>query len=148
MDAEVIAAYTAAENVPDYTTAARESQVRHWMAEASAIILQPLHWQLFQLCGSASFVSDSRWIAKQTAFTIDEVNMAFERLLRLDLLRTNDDGRWTRNEPSIVAERDFQKAALARIRSKAAEFSIALPIATPDKSTNRKSATGKSTTDQ
>ncbi len=138
MDAEVIAAYAAAENVPDYTTAARESQVRHWMAEASAIILQPLHWQLFQLCGTAGFVSDSRWIAKHTDFKVDEVNMAFERLLRLDLLRTADDGRWTRNKPSIATERDFQKAALARIRSKAAEFSIALPIAAKDKSTTKK----------
>jgi transcriptional regulator with XRE-family HTH domain len=128
LDPEVTAAYIAAEHLPDPQSAARESQLRHWTAEASAIIMHPVHWAIFRLCRSPEFRSDSRWIAKQTTATIDEVNVAFSRLLRLELLRTDSKGRWIVNGGTrIRSEREFQRVALSRVRQKAAEYQVKLP---------------------
>lgn len=128
LDSEVTAAYIAAEHLPDAQSAARESQLRHWTAEASAIIMQPVHWAIFRLCRTADFRSDSRWIARQTATTVDEVNIAFSRLLRLELLRTDTNGRWIVDRGTkIRSEREFQKVALSRVRQKAAEYQVKLP---------------------
>jgi transcriptional regulator with XRE-family HTH domain len=128
LDPETTAAYVAAEHLPDAQSAARESQVRHWTAEASAIIMQQVHWHIFVLCRSAEFRSDSRWIAEQTGTTVDEVNIAFARLLRLELLATKADGRWVVNTGNkIKTQHEFQRAALSRIREKAAEYQVRLP---------------------
>ncbi len=129
IEPEVIAAYVAAEHLPDPLTAARESQLRHWTAEASAILMLPVHWHLFRLCGTRKFRSDSRWIAAETGATVDEVNMAFQRLLRIGLLQTTSDGHWVVTaEARVKSEREFQQLALRRIREKAAEFSVKLPV--------------------
>lgn len=128
LEPEVTAAYVAAEHLPDAQSAARESQVRHWTAEASAIIMLPVHWELFRLCGKHGFRNDSRWIAEQTGATVDQVNMAFQRLLRIGLLRTRADGRWmVTTGDTVKSEREFQKLAFTRVREKAAEFQVKLP---------------------
>jgi transcriptional regulator with XRE-family HTH domain len=49
---------------------------------------------ILELTRHASFNPDSRWIAKQLGITVDEVNIAIQRLLRLDLLQMGADG-WT-----------------------------------------------------
>ena len=127
LEPEAIAAYVAAEHLPDPQTAARESQIRHWTAEASAVLMLPIHWELFRLCGTSGFRNDSRWIASQTGASVDEVNIAFQRLLRLGLLRTRTDARWTVTDNKLKTEREFQREALKRVREKAAEFSVNLP---------------------
>lgn len=128
LEPEVAAAYVAAEHLPDSQTLARDNQVRHWTAEASAIFMQPLHWQVFQLCGKRSSKTDSRKVAEQCGATVDQVNIVFQRLLRLELLRTDEDGRWLATLGSKVrSEREFQKVALTRVREKAAEYRVKLP---------------------
>jgi transcriptional regulator with XRE-family HTH domain len=128
LEPEVTAAYVAAEHLPDPQSAARESQIRHWTAEASAIMMHPVHWDIVRLSRTREFRSDSRWVAEQTGATVDEVNIAFARLLRLELLRTRADGRWVvTNGQKVRSEREFQKLALTRVREKAAEFHVKLP---------------------
>ena len=127
LDAEITSAYVAAEHLPDPQTAARESLLRHWTAEASAIIMQPVHWAIFRLSREKEFRNDSRWIAEQTNSTVDQVNIAFSRLLRLELLRTDPRGRWISGAKNIKSEREFQKTALVRVRQKAAEYKVKLP---------------------
>lgn len=134
LEPEVTSAYVAAEHLPDAQTAARDSQLRHWTAEASAIFMQPLHWKIFKLCAekpssaSRGQVWGTKSVADQCEATVDEVNIAFQRLLRLGLLQTNAEGRWlvtTGNK--VKSEREFQKLALTRVREKAAEYSVKLP---------------------
>jgi transcriptional regulator with XRE-family HTH domain len=128
LEPEVAAAYVAAEHLPDVHTLARDNQVRHWTAEASAIFMHPLHWQVFQLCGKRSSKTGSRQVADQCGATVDQVNIVFQRLLRLELLRTDADGRWLATTGSKVkSEREFQKMALTRVREKAAEYRVKLP---------------------
>ena len=96
--------------------------------EASAIILQPVHWDIFRLCRERKFRSDSRWIAEQTRATVDEVNIALARLLRLGMVQTNKSGRWMSAVDQIKDERDFQRAALRRVRERAAEFHVKISL--------------------
>ena len=80
----------------------------------------PYHWRILRLCGAAEFRADSRWIAEQLGASVDQVNVALSRLLRLRLLSMDSTGRWT--DASGVAargEREFRKVALARVREKA-----------------------------
>jgi len=128
IEPELVAAYVAAEHLPDPQSTARESQVRHWTAEAGAVVMNPVHWRIFHLCQTQTVRGDSRTISAETGASIDDVNIAFSRLLRLGLLRTTDKGKWVVTTGDIVkTEKQFHRLALTRVREKAAEFSVKLP---------------------
>ena len=118
---EEITIYLAAEHVPDAVTAERQAQLRHWTAEAMAIVSAPVHWHIVRLSRDAAFRADCRWLAAQTGVTIDEVNLALTRLLRLGLV----DGQWKdRTGLRALDEGSFRRLALARVQEKAAEDHI------------------------
>jgi transcriptional regulator with XRE-family HTH domain len=123
MPPEEITVHLAAEHVPDASTAQRQERLRHWTAEALAVVGGRAHWEILQLCRKPGFRADCRWIAAQAGVSVDEVNLALTRLLRLGLL----DGRW-RPQTGLPAltEREFRRLALARVRKKAAEDRIEL----------------------
>src|SRR5579872_389778 len=83
IESEEAAAYVAAEQVPDADRARREEQLRHWTAEAISIARGRVHFEIVKLCREPGFRYDSRSIASRTGTTVDEVNMALSRLLRL-----------------------------------------------------------------
>lgn len=91
---EKIAAYVAADDLPDPAHTARENQLRHWTAEALELLRSPLHWRIFKLTASPDLQPGSRWVAGRTGANIDDVNVAFTRLLRLELLTAGAGGRW------------------------------------------------------
>ena len=116
--AEEIAVYLAAEHVPDAITAERHSQLRHWTAEAMAVVSGRVHWEIVRLSREPGFRADCRWIAEQASVSVDEVNLALTRMLRLGLI----DGEWRdRTGLAPLTERAFRKLALDRVREKAAE---------------------------
>lgn len=113
LDREETAAYIAAEHVPDDATARRNEQLRHWTEEALAIVTGSLHWQILELSRTPEFQNhshpyDSRLLAARTGASVDQVNIACTRLLRLRLLGFTG------------TEKQFRKLALARIREQAA----------------------------
>ena len=121
LDPEEAVAYIAAEHLSDDRSVRRESQLRHWSAEALGVVMDRIHWDILRLCGQPDFRPDSRWIAERAGSTVDQVNVALARLLRLGLIELTSTSRWTGLTPSTVkTERDFRKLALARIREKAA----------------------------
>jgi transcriptional regulator with XRE-family HTH domain len=126
MDPEESAAYIAAEHLPDEATAARQEQVRHWTAEAAAILSGRVHWEIFRLSGAPEFRADVRWVSREIGATADEVNVAFARLLRLGLMETAPDARWVATAKG-ANEREFRRTALKRVRTKAAEMHVKLP---------------------
>ena len=93
-----------------------------WTAEALAIANQRAHWEILRLSRAPEFRSDSRWIARQIGVDIDQVNIAFSRLLRLRLLEVLPSGEWkdVTGMPNLT-ERKFRTLALARTRELAAE---------------------------
>jgi transcriptional regulator with XRE-family HTH domain len=50
---------------------------------------------ILELVRRSTFRPDSRWIASRLHITVDEVNVALQRLLRLDLLEMTSADRWT-----------------------------------------------------
>lgn len=110
LTAEEAAVYIAAEHVPDADTAHRQHQLRHWTAEALSIISDRAHWEIVRRARTPGQL-DTRSIARQAGLTVDQVNVALARLLRLRLLDS---------EPPLT-ERQFRKLALARVREKSKE---------------------------
>jgi plasmid maintenance system antidote protein VapI len=53
------------------------------------------HQAILELTHTKSFRPDSRWIATILGITVDEVNVAVQRLLRLGLLEMSSKDRWT-----------------------------------------------------
>ena len=125
MSAEETAAYIASEHAPDAQTAKRQHQLRHWSAEAMALTSEPAHWQILQLCQAAEFRPDCRWIAGQIGASVDGVNLALSRLLRLRLLEVNTRSEWkdTSGLQRLTAP-EFRKLALARLRKESTAWQI------------------------
>jgi hypothetical protein len=118
LSAEEISAYIAAGHVPDASVLNRQRQLLHWTAEAMSIVAEPLHYQILHLSRTHAFRADCRWIARETGFTADEVNIAVSRLLRLGLLEMHQD-RW-RDLTGIadLSPEKFRKLALGKVREK------------------------------
>lgn len=123
LGAEEIAVYIAAEHAADAGSTQRLQQLRHWTAEAMAIISERSHWGILHLLREPGFVPDSRSIALKLGVTVDAVNMAVSRLLRLGLLELNQDA-WKDLTGARLSEAEFRKMALQRVKAKAAEDSI------------------------
>jgi hypothetical protein len=120
---EETAAYMAAEHAPDARTVARQRQLQHWTAEAMAVTSEPAHWHILRLCRAPGFRQDCRWIARQIGATVDQVNVALSRLLRLGLLQVNAQGEWKDTSAlARITEREFRKTALARVRKESKEW--------------------------
>ena len=127
MSREEAAVYVASEHVPDAATATRQAQLLHWTAEARSIVTETAHWEIVRLSRMKTFRADCRWIAQQIGAEVDDVNMAFSRLLRLGLVEVRSAGMW-REMTGLKSptEKEFRKLALARVREKAAEAHVKL----------------------
>src|SRR5215469_3031518 len=62
---EEIAVYIAAEHVADPSSAERLDHLRHWTAEALAIVSDRTHWHILELSREPGFTPDCRRIAAQ-----------------------------------------------------------------------------------
>ena len=120
MSGEEASAYMAAEHVPDGDTAQRLERLRHWTAEALAIVTERAHWEIVRLSRTPEFRSDSRWVAQEAGLSVDQVNLALSRLLRLRLLAAEPSGKWS-GLTDAATEHQFRKIALARVREKSKE---------------------------
>ena len=123
LDHEETLAYIAAEQVQDAHSAARQHHLTHWSAEAMSIVAQPIHWEMLRLCRKPQFRADSRDVARKLGVTVDQVNLALSRLLRLRLLQASPGGAWSETTGlSTLTEASFRKVALARVRQQAADI--------------------------
>jgi transcriptional regulator with XRE-family HTH domain len=121
---EEVTLYAAAESGPDPLAYARHEQLSHWIAEAASIIREPIHLQILELSRAKNFRADCRWIAGQLDVNVDEVNIAFSRLLRLRLIAAIERDTWAdlTGIPQLT-EREFLGMALARVRESVFELS-------------------------
>jgi len=125
MTREEISAYTAAQHVPDAASLRREQQLRHWTAEALAIVTDRCHWRIVELARSRGFRPDCRWVAEQAGTTVDAINVALSRLLRLRLLEIAPQGNWKLHLGARNCdEEEFRRRALIRVRELAAEDGV------------------------
>ncbi len=59
-----------------------------------SLIADWYHFAILELTRLDEFRADSRWIARVLDISVDEVNMALQRLIRLDLLEMSSTERW------------------------------------------------------
>ena len=59
-----------------------------------SLIADWYHFAILELTRLEDFRADSRWIARVLDISVDEVNMALQRLIRLDLLEMASAERW------------------------------------------------------
>ena len=127
MTSEEISAFIAAEHLPDAATLKRQQQLRHWTAEALAVINDRSHWEIIRLARTRGFQTTSRTIANELGVGVDQINVALSRLLRLGLLEMVPGGRWEALLGSAhVTEAEFRKQSLIRIRELAAGDGVQL----------------------
>jgi hypothetical protein len=87
-----------------------------------SITTEPVHWEMLRLVRQPNCRNDLLWIAGRLGVSVDAVNVAFSRMLRLGLIGTTPQGRWEDlTGLSRLTEREFRTLALARVREKAAE---------------------------
>ena len=63
-------------------------------AETVSAIAEWYHFAILELTRLTEFRPDSRWIARVLDISVDEVNVALQRLIRLDLLDMAAHDRW------------------------------------------------------
>jgi uncharacterized protein (TIGR02147 family) len=87
-----IAAAQRAEGAPREPGSLRE--VRQLTADAASLMQQWQHFAILELTRLDSFRPDSRWIARVLGIGIDDVNIALQQLIRLNLLEMVSPTRW------------------------------------------------------
>jgi transcriptional regulator with XRE-family HTH domain len=118
LSAEEIAVYAAVGRIADENARLREEQLRHWAAEMLALLTQPVHCEMLRLSRQKGFQADSRWVAQEAGVTVDAVNIALSRLLRLGLMEVTADGVWRdKTELDEVTPQRFRKFVAERIAS-------------------------------
>lgn len=89
------------------------------------VISEWYHDAIAELTHLENFVPDSKWIAKVLGITVTEVNMAVERLERLELLEIKEDGSWIdlSKDNSTCLDPNFTTSALKKYQKKVLELS-------------------------
>jgi transcriptional regulator with XRE-family HTH domain len=87
------------EAIQEYVArAGRDEDVAHgaWYLtpDTLSLVADWYHFAILELTQLESFRPDSRWIARVLGISVDEVNVALQRLIRLDLLDMETTARW------------------------------------------------------
>ena len=115
---EEAAVYAAVARIADENARSREEQLRHWAAEMLALLTQPAHREILRLSRLDAFRADSRWLAGKIGISVDEVNIALTRLLRLKFLEINADGLWLdKTGLSEISAQSFRRYVAERVAS-------------------------------
>lgn len=62
------------------------------------------HFAILELTHLPTFVADSRWIARMLDITVDEINIAIQRLIRLKLLSLESADTWVDTSSKFYAD--------------------------------------------
>jgi uncharacterized protein (TIGR02147 family) len=92
------------------------SEVRRFASDTACLVADWEHYAILELVRLREFRPDSRWVARVLGLSVDEVNVALQRLLRLGLLTMDAPDCWTdRSGDTTASLRGFTRAALQRL---------------------------------
>lgn len=94
LGADAIARYVAGELRWAEEEAVADDEMPTLARDAASVLSEWEHAALLELVHLDGFVPDSRWIARMLDVSVDTVNLALHRLLRLRMLEMASDGRW------------------------------------------------------
>jgi transcriptional regulator with XRE-family HTH domain len=123
-DAETTAAYVAGEpEETDDVAVARE--VRQLACDMASLIADWQHYAILELIHVRDFQPDSRWVARVLGITVDEVNVAVHRLLRLGLLEMAATDQWVdRLGDATASARSFARAAVEQFSQQVRQLTL------------------------
>jgi uncharacterized protein (TIGR02147 family) len=91
-------------------------EVRRLASDTASLVADWEHYAILELVRLREFRPDSRWVARVLGLSVDEVNVALQRLLRLGLLTMDGPDCWTdRSGDTTASVRGFTRAALQRL---------------------------------
>ncbi len=115
LDEESLAEFLRAEDANRDGDSATLGDVFRLASDTASLIAEWQHYAILELVRLRDFRPDSRWIARVLGLSVDEVNVALQRLLRLGLLTMDAPDRWTdRSGDTTASVQGFTQAALQR----------------------------------
>jgi uncharacterized protein (TIGR02147 family) len=91
-------------------------EVRRLASDTASLVADWEHYAILELVRLRDFRPDSRWVARVLGLSVDEVNVALQRLLRLGLLTMDAPDVWTdRSGDTTASVRGFTQSALKRL---------------------------------
>jgi hypothetical protein len=121
---EEVAVYAQGERGPSMRLSVRMGdeydRVHEWTAEAAELITRIVHWEILQRCRPTAVAPDCRRLASELCVTVDDVQNALTRLLRLRLVAVGTTGEWVDlTGGDALTAPTFRQLALRRIRESA-----------------------------
>ena len=91
-------------------------EIQQLTQDTAELVSNVYHYTILELVRLAEFKPDSRWIARVLGMSIDEVNIALNRLIRLGLLEMEARDRWVDKSGDTTASFDeFTGVAIQRL---------------------------------
>lgn len=116
LDAAAVDRYARFERSAGVVGDANEEQMSSLAHDAAELLSDWRHFAILELLRLRDFKPDSRWIARVLGASVDEVNLALHRLIRLGLLRMDAPDHWVDLCGDLVVSRDdFGQAAIQHL---------------------------------
>ncbi|MBT3982532.1 MAG: TIGR02147 family protein [Bacteriovoracaceae bacterium] len=91
--------------------------------DAFQVISDWYHWAILELIKVQEFQASSKWISKVLGISINEVNVAIERLKRLEILEVDENGKWNDHSDGFttIIDKEFTNIALKKYQKQLLE---------------------------
>jgi uncharacterized protein (TIGR02147 family) len=100
-------------------------QVRQLARDAASLIADWHHFAILELIRVRDFRPDSRWLARVLGISVDEVNVALQRLMSLGLLEMAAPDRWIDHLGDATASvQEFAHAAVERLSEQVRQLTL------------------------
>ncbi len=116
LDSSTIDAFILQEKLRSAEVRSTQGEIRQLAHDTVSLISNVYHYTILELIRLPEFKPDSRWIARVLNLTVDEVNLAIARLLRLGLLEMVAVDKWVdKSGAHVTTLEDFSHAAIQHL---------------------------------
>jgi transcriptional regulator with XRE-family HTH domain len=116
LDLSTIDALILREKLRSAEARSSQGEIRQLAHDTVSLISNIYHYTILELIRLPEFKADSRWIARVLNLTVDEVNLALARLIRLGLLEMVAVDKWVdKSGTEVTTLEDFSHAAIQHL---------------------------------
>lgn len=124
LDRDTIDAFVLSEKLRSTESGSKQGEIKQLAHDTVSLISNIYHYTILELIRLPEFKPDSRWIARVLNLSVDEVNLALARLLRLGLLEMVAVDRWVdKSGAEVRTLQDFSRAAIQHLAQQVREIS-------------------------
>ena len=110
--------------VSESANAAVQAEIEQLSKDASNLICEWQHFAILELLRFESFEPNSNWIAQVLGLSVDEVNIALTRLIRLNLISMESPSVWRDlSGGSVLNVADFSQATIKNLEEQVQRLS-------------------------